>query len=189
MAISYLSSIDLNKNEIQNGVIQVLATAPSSPAQGQIYFNSTDVKLYFFDGSNWVDASGDIKSVITSTSNTLSITDSNGPNPSVATITAAITNGGTALATGGQIATYVSDQLATIAVAGTANEIEVVESGGVFTVGLPDDVTVAGDMTISGDLTVSGTQTIINTESLTVDDNIITLNNKSAGTPTENAGI
>ena len=44
-------------------------------------------------------------------------------------------------------------------------------------------------MTVAGNLTVSGTTTTINTETLTVDDNIIVLNNNATGSPTENAGI
>jgi hypothetical protein len=45
------------------------------------------------------------------------------------------------------------------------------------------------DLTVSGNLTVSGTTTSINTETLTIDDNIIVLNNNVTATPTENAGI
>jgi len=40
-----------------------------------------------------------------------------------------------------------------------------------------------------GNLTVSGTTTSINTETLTLDDNIIILNNNATGDPSENAGI
>ena len=47
----------------------------------------------------------------------------------------------------------------------------------------------ANNVTVSGNLTVSGTTTSINTETLTVDDNIIILNNNEAGTPSVNAGI
>lgn len=45
------------------------------------------------------------------------------------------------------------------------------------------------DLTVSGNLTVSGTTTSINTETLTVDDNIIVLNNNATGAPSANAGI
>ena len=55
-------------------------------------------------------------------------------------------------------------------------------------VGTSDNVTF-NNMTVSGNLTVSGTTTTINTETLTVDDNIIVLNNNATGTPSENAGI
>ena len=47
----------------------------------------------------------------------------------------------------------------------------------------------ANDLTVSGNLTVSGTTTSINTETLTVDDNIIILNNNATGAPSANAGI
>lgn len=53
MAQSFLVPINLNKNEIQNVVIQVLASAPSSPVEGQIYYNSTDHFLYVRQASAW----------------------------------------------------------------------------------------------------------------------------------------
>jgi hypothetical protein len=50
-------------------------------------------------------------------------------------------------------------------------------------------VTTTGNVTVGGDLTVSGTTTTLNTETLTINDNIIVLNNNATGAPTENAGI
>ena len=50
-------------------------------------------------------------------------------------------------------------------------------------------VTTSGDFVVGGNLTVSGTTTSVNTETLTIDDNIVVLNNNVTGTPTENAGI
>ena len=55
-------------------------------------------------------------------------------------------------------------------------------------VGTTNDVTFR-DMVVSGNLTVQGTQTTISTETLTVDDNLIVLNNNEAGVPSEDAGI
>lgn len=53
-----LTNVDLNLSELQNAVIQPLASAPSTSSSrlGQIYFNSSDKHLYTFDGTNWVVA-------------------------------------------------------------------------------------------------------------------------------------
>jgi hypothetical protein len=69
MAIKYLSSINLSKNELQNAVIQNLASAPSNPLPGQIYYNSSSTsslqnRIYYWDGTEWVDMSGDIQDVL-----------------------------------------------------------------------------------------------------------------------------
>lgn len=53
MSQKFLTNIDLNKNQLLNGVIQVLATAPANPALGQIYYNSADKLMYQFDGASW----------------------------------------------------------------------------------------------------------------------------------------
>lgn len=199
MAINFLNNIDLNKNELQNVKIHVLASAPSNPVEGQLYYNSTDSKLYFFDGSSFVDASGDIKSVTTSTSGTLTITDTSGPNPIIGTVTAAVTSGGTALATGADIYTFVTTEIAaaSITINGTANEVEVtggtsVSDGDTVTIGLPNDVTignnltVTNDVTVTGDLTVNGTTTTINSTTTTVDDPVFTLGGDTAPASDDN---
>ena len=58
MARLYVTSINLNKNELQNATIHNLSSAPSSPVQGQIYFNTTDKTFYFYNNTSWVPASG-----------------------------------------------------------------------------------------------------------------------------------
>lgn len=59
MARSFLTSIDMNKNEIQNVVVQNLGSAPGTPAEGQIYYNTTDNVLYFRDDAGWVSTAPD----------------------------------------------------------------------------------------------------------------------------------
>ena len=54
MAIPFYSDIDLNGNEIKNSITENLAQAPSNPTTGQQYFNTTDNKLYYYNGTEWV---------------------------------------------------------------------------------------------------------------------------------------
>src|SRR5210317_1901120 len=66
MALKYLTHLNLNQNELQNPVLHPLGTAPSTPVEGQIYYNSTvgNKKVYVYDGSAWTNISGDISEVI-----------------------------------------------------------------------------------------------------------------------------
>ncbi len=61
MARLFVTGINLNKNELQNARIQNLSSAPSSPVEGQVYFNTVDKILYFYDGTNWISTSGSLE--------------------------------------------------------------------------------------------------------------------------------
>ncbi len=107
MAIKYLNNLDLNKNQLQNAVIQVLGTAPANPVSGQIYYNSSDNYVYYYNGTAWTSFAGDIEEITTSTANQLTVTNGSGPVAQLAVITATVANNGTALATGDQIYDFV----------------------------------------------------------------------------------
>lgn len=48
--MKFLTSIDLLQNELQNAVIQNLATEPANAVEGQLYYNSTAHTLYQYKG-------------------------------------------------------------------------------------------------------------------------------------------
>lgn len=63
MAKKFLTNLDLSKNQLLNAAIQNLTTAPINPVKGQLYYNTVDDHMYFFDGTEWIDFSGDIQDV------------------------------------------------------------------------------------------------------------------------------
>lgn len=50
----YLTNIDLNHNELLNARIQVLSSAPGSPAEGWVYYDSTKHQFGYYNGTEWV---------------------------------------------------------------------------------------------------------------------------------------
>lgn len=71
----------------------------------------------------------------------------------------------------------------TLKISGTANEIEASISGDTVTIGLPNDVIIAGN------LTVNGTTTTVNTTNTTVTDKLLELGTGRTGSASGDAGI
>ena len=72
----------------------------------------------------------------------------------------------------------------TITFNGTANEVEVTESSGTITVGLPDDVTIAGSLTVTQNLNVIGTAVTFSVETTRVEDRVLELGLVNGAAPT-----
>jgi hypothetical protein len=64
MSKKFLTNLDLTKNQILNVAIHNLSGPPASPVTGQVYFDTTDKRIYFWDSTAWVDMSGDIQDVL-----------------------------------------------------------------------------------------------------------------------------
>ena len=81
--MQFLTNLNLLSNELQNAVIQVLATNPTTGKIGQIYYNSADKALMQYDGTEWkkvgvVDQQGSTTgAVVTGLDDTGNVTTTN----------------------------------------------------------------------------------------------------------------
>ena len=55
--IKFLVDLDLSKNQLLNAVVQNLAVAPATPADGQIYWDTAQDSLFVYNltGTTWID--------------------------------------------------------------------------------------------------------------------------------------
>ena len=117
MSIKYLNHINLQGNRIEGAAVEPLGSAPSNNLQiGRVYYDTSSgsaatYALRIYDGSGFVSVTGDITGVATTTSGQLTITNPDGPIPSFAILTGAISENGAKLATQAQIKTYVDSKI------------------------------------------------------------------------------
>lgn len=76
MSQKWFNGINLQQNQLENAVIQNLASDPSSGKAGQIYYNTADKGYKYYNGTAWVGISADaIKSIVAGNGLTSSGTD------------------------------------------------------------------------------------------------------------------
>ncbi len=82
MATKFLTSLDLSKNELQNAVIQNLATAPASPVEGQVYYDTALDVLRVYANGAWSSLSTGAGTV-TAVTGTGAISSTGGTTPEI----------------------------------------------------------------------------------------------------------
>lgn len=213
----YLVNLDLNQNQLIKPRIENLASAPASPVTGQMYYNTSNNTLNFYNGTSWINlAEGDIESVTAGTGLsgggvqgdvTINIADTSvtanayGSATAIPTFTVDAQGRLTAAADvniaipNSQITDFQEavEDVAGALISGTANEVSVTytDGSGTLVVGLPDDVTIGQHLTVTGNLTVNGTTTEVNSTTLTVDDKNIELGSTASpsNTTADGGGI
>ena len=182
MALRFLDNISLEGNQLQNSLLQVLATNPTALGEGQIIYNSTTGTLNYYNGSSWIalDGQGDISAVIAGTglngggtSGSVTINhDDYGTAGTYSYPTSVTTNAQghvTAITAGpapGTMSSFiVAGDIGTNQTITNGNTLTLVGSTGIVTSGAATDqlsITLAlGELSANTDTLVKGTDTIV----------------------------
>jgi hypothetical protein len=89
MAINFLNTVDLNKNQLNNAALQNLGADPATGVLGQVYYNTTDSVLKICVTAStptptnavWASVSGDLTGLIAGTY--INIDNPDGPIPTI----------------------------------------------------------------------------------------------------------
>lgn len=158
----FVNNVDLNKNELRNAVVHVLSSAPSTPVEGQVYYNSVNQTILVCTTGGGSPAWKDLgkQGTVTTVSGTSPIQVSNGSTTPSISIDAASGSGAGSMSS----AHYTLVNNATNS--NTASTLVKRDSNGDFSAG-----TITADLT--GDVTgnVSGSAgTVLSLSGLDTDD-------------------
>lgn len=210
MAIKHLSSIDLTGLEVfglRPEHVPFSQFGALTTYTGRIVYDSTNHRVKFYNGTEWLDMSGDIREITVGngltgggTADTVNVSI----NPTIAGNgltwdTAGILNVGASdgiEVTGDNVRLknspnltegtllYWDDLNAQLENSRVSQTAQVTQNGTEYT------VTINADQTImTGSLTVQGVLTSINSNEVNIGDSIIKLNFDEAGAPSQNAGF
>jgi hypothetical protein len=128
MAKNFLVNIDLNKNQLLQAVIEVLASAPGTPSEGQLYYNSVTQLPYIKQASAWLALGSVTDLAYTSSATNGIVTSSTGTDATLIAATASLA---------GLLLPADFTKLSNLS--GT-------NSGNVTLAGTPDYITIAGQV-------------------------------------------
>ena len=127
--------LDMDKNQLVTPLYHKLASAPSSPVEGQFYYNTSDKKVYRYDGTQWItDGSGSI-TTITGTVGSGGTAQNLGITPSGATVDINVPLATTSL--DGALSASDKTKLNNATASSTANTLVLRDANGTFSIGAP----------------------------------------------------
>jgi hypothetical protein len=88
--VKHIVDLDLNKNQLLNAVVQNLATAPGSPVDGQIYWDTVLDSLFIWDatGTAWIDLGANVTNLsYTPSATTGTVNSDTGTNATIPVVT------------------------------------------------------------------------------------------------------
>ena len=192
MAINYLNSIDLNKNELLQGVIENQpndAAAGSSPVKGQLYFNTTNNVLKQYNGTSWEEVGGGVETITTTDGTYIDLTPNSATSGAV-TVTADLSaSDGTAVAATRFLTkdnTWATVPQGDITEVQGGTYINVTDQTGPVPI-VNHDLTTRTDTTSTGSPGYAGTFTVVDSVTTNTTGHITALNVKTVTMPSAEA--
>ena len=192
MAINFLNSIDLNQNELLQGVIENQpndAAAGSSPVKGQLYFNTTSNVLKQYNGTSWEEVGGGVETITTTDGTYIDLTPNSATSGAV-TVTADLSaSDGTAVAATRFLTkdnTWATVPQGDITEVQGGTYINVTDQTGPIPI-VNHDLTTRTDTTSTGSPGYAGTFTVVDSVTTNTTGHITALNVKTVTMPSAEA--